>query len=182
MSRNYKFHNPDGLYFITFTVVEWLDVFTRRQYKDVLVDSLKFCQERKGLVLFCWCLMTNHIHIIARTESENSLSDILRDLKKYTSRMIIKSIIENPRESRKDLFLNTFREAGRKNSNNTMYQFWQQDNHPIELWSNKVIDQKMNYIHDNPVVAGFVAKPEEYLYSSAKFFAENQGILKVEML
>ena len=182
MSRSYKFHNPDGIYFISFAVVDWLDVFTRRIYKDVLVDGLKYCQENKGLILFSWCIMTNHIHLIAKAESGTSLSAILRDFKKYTARVIIKAISENPTESRKEILLKSFREAGIKNSNNSRYQFWRQDNRPIELWSNEVMDQKMNYIHNNPVEAGFVDHPEDYSYSSAKFIAEKQGELKVEPL
>jgi REP element-mobilizing transposase RayT len=61
MSRRYKFHNPDGLYFISFAVKDWVDVFTHNEYKDILVDSLNFCQNHKGLELFAWCIMTMFI-------------------------------------------------------------------------------------------------------------------------
>ena len=126
--------------------------------------------------------MTNHVHLIAKADSDDSLSDILRDLKKYTSRMILKAISENPKEGRKEIFLERFEQAGRINSNNRKYQFWRQDNKPIELWSNDVIDQKIDYVHNNPVEAGFVKHPEDYLYSSAKYYIENQGILEIERL
>jgi len=61
MSRNYKFHNPEGIYFISFAVVNWLDVFTRNEYKSILIDSLHYCQQEKGLEVFAWCIMTNHV-------------------------------------------------------------------------------------------------------------------------
>lgn len=70
MSRNYKFHNPEGLYFVSFAVVNWLDVFTRNQYKDILIDSLSFCQKEKGMEIIAWCIMTNHVHLIFRITNE----------------------------------------------------------------------------------------------------------------
>jgi REP element-mobilizing transposase RayT len=85
MSRKYKFHNPEGVYFVSFAVQRWVDVFTRNEYKDILVDNLKFCQENKGLEIFAWCIMTNHVHLIVRAKEGCSLSDILRDYKKFTS-------------------------------------------------------------------------------------------------
>jgi len=82
MSRKYKFHNPEGVYFVSFAVQGWVDVFTRNEYKDILVDNLKFCQENKGLEIFAWCIMTNHVHLIVRAKEGCSLPDILRDYKK----------------------------------------------------------------------------------------------------
>ena len=57
MSRKYKFHNPDGLYFITFAVQGWVDVFTHNEYKDILCDNLTYCQKQKGLEIFAWCIL-----------------------------------------------------------------------------------------------------------------------------
>ncbi len=118
MSRAYKFNKPDGLYFITFATVGWVDVFTRRDYKDIVVDSLRFCQQEKGLLLFAWAIMSNHVHLIAEAAEGFKLQDIMRDFKKYTSKQIIKAIQEHPGESRKEWMLRIFREAGSGNSNN----------------------------------------------------------------
>ena len=136
MSRNYKFHNPEGLYFVSFAVVEWLDVFTRNEYKDILLDSLKFCQQNKGMEILSWCIMTNHIHLVFRSIAEEHPSKILGDFKRFTSKAIVKAIQENPRESRKTFLLNQFKRAAQKSSNVKNYQFWRHDNKPIELWSN----------------------------------------------
>ena len=172
MSRKYKFHNPEGIYFISFAVHGWVDVFTRNDYKNILVDNLKYCQEHKGLEIFAWCIMTNHIHLIIRAGGEILLQDILRDYKKFTSKAIIQAIEENIQESRKDWLLQQFRTS-------EGYRFWRGDNKPIELWSNNVIDQKIDYIHTNPVEEGLVFKPEDYVYSSAADYAGKKGLLDV---
>lgn len=167
MSTKYKFKDNKKLYFVSFATVNWIDVFSRRLYKDIFMESLQFCQEHKGLELYAYCIMSNHVHLIIGSENA-SLSGIVRDLKKYTSYKIIKAIEENQEESRREWILWMFKRAGQRNSNNTHYQFWQQDNHPIELYDHKICRQKLDYIHNNPVVAGIVLSPEEYLYSSAK--------------
>jgi len=182
MSRNYKFHNPDGIYFISFAVVSWLDVFTRRLYKDSLVETFRFCQENKGLIIFSWVIMTNHVHLIIKSDGSNKLPDIVRDLKKFSSKKLVKMFSENPKESRKKIFLEVFKNEGQRNCNNKKYQFWRQDNKPIEIWSNSVIQTKLNYIHNNPVKAGFVQRAEDYLYSSAVNYNGGSGVIEIEIL
>lgn len=177
MSRNYKFHNPGGLYFVSFAVVGWLDVFTRNEYKNILVDSLEFCQKSKGMEIHAWCIMTNHVHLIFRSTEGREPELLLGDFKRFTSRNIIKAIQDNPTESRKEFLLDYFRKAGQQTSNTTNYQFWRHDNKPIELWSNEVIQQKIDYIHNNPVEEGIVFRPEDYKYSSAPDYAGEQGML-----
>ena len=147
-----------------------------------MIDSIQHCQKEKGLRLFAWCIMTNHVHLIAGSHDGFLMENIMRDMKKHTSKKIIKAIDENVKESRKEWMLSIFKRSGEYNSNNTYYQFWHQDNHPIELYSNDVINQKLDYLHNNPVVAGFVEYPEYYLYSSARDYAGEKGLLDVELL
>ena len=154
MSRSYKFHDPGGTYFITFATVEWVDVFTRRAYKDILVESLKHCQEKKGLLLYAWVIMSNHIHLIAAAAEGHAVPDILRDLKKYTATRILKAIAGNGQESRKHWMLSIFAKAGAANPNNTHFQFWRQDNRPVQLTTAAVFEQKLNYLHNNPGTEG----------------------------
>jgi REP element-mobilizing transposase RayT len=180
MSRAYKIHNPEGLYFTSFAPIAIR--ITRIDYRDIILDNLSYCQKEKGLLLYAWCLMTNHIHMIVKVKGGLELTGIIRDFKKFTSQQLIKAIQEHPGESRKEWMLSKFRNAGAYNSNNNEYQFWQQNNKPIELWSVSVIQQKLDYIHMNPVEAGFVEKPEEYLYSSARNFNESKGLLNLEPL
>ncbi|MBK9059760.1 MAG: transposase [Flavobacteriales bacterium] len=180
MSRSYKFHDPEGTYFISFATVEWVDVFTRREYKDMVVESLRHCQEKKGLLLYAWVIMSNHVHLIAAAAGGHALPDILRDLKKFTSSQILKALVENGQESRKAWMLPIFAKAGAANPNNTHYQLWRQDNRPIQLITAEVIIQKLNYLHDNPVVEGYVEQAEDYVYSSAPAIAGKPGLLKLE--
>jgi len=113
--RAYSINNPDGIYFVTFSVVNWIDVFVRQRYKDIIVESLKYCQENKGLEIFGWCLMSSHIHLIIRAKEGYNLSDILRDFKKFTSSRLIKSISDtNEPESRREWMLWMFERAAKK--------------------------------------------------------------------
>ncbi len=178
MSRNYKFHNEEGLYFVSFATVFWIDVFIREIYSEILVDSLKFCIEEKGMELGCWCIMPSHVHLIFRDKNKNP-SKLLKEFKTFTSKKIVKSIEDNMLESRREWMLGLMKNAGEKNSNVTIRQFWQQHNKPIELWSSEVIDQKMNYIHDNPVVSGFVNEPHHWKYSSAIDYSGGKGMLEL---
>jgi REP element-mobilizing transposase RayT len=181
MSRNYKFHDQERPYFVTFSVVRWIDLFTRREYKNIIIDSLKYCIENKGLQLYAWVIMSNHIHLIIGTNNK-PMQDILRDIKRHTSKAIIKAITENIQESRRGWMLWFFEREGKGNPNNEKYQFWQQGNHPIELWSNDVIDQKLDYLHNNPVTAGWVDEPEHYLYSSAKDYSGGKGLIDIILM
>ena len=103
----------------------------------------------------------------------------MRDMKKHTSSALRAAIEQHPGESRKEWMLWMMKRAGTKNSQNSEFQLWQQDNHPIELFDNKILHQKLDYIHYNPVVAGIVDKPEEYLYSSARHYYGLPGLIDI---
>jgi len=182
MSSKYKFHDPDGTYFVTFSVVRWVDVFTRDIYREIILESLKYCQTEKGLQLHAYVIMTNHLHLIISREGKNLLENIMRDFKKFTSSQLIKAIKDNPYESRKEWMLEIFKEEGTKNPNNRYYQFWQQDNHPIELATNRMLDQKLDYLHNNPVEQGFVKKAEDYPWSSIANYIGEKGMIDVEII
>lgn len=182
MSRKYKFYNPKGVYYITFAVVRWIDVFTRNIYRKMLIDSFRYCQNSKGLTIHAYVIMTNHIHMIVSAADGKLLENVMRDMKKFTSSQLIKSIQENDFESRKEWMIKAFMDEGMKNSNNTKFQFWQQDNHPIELTDNEMKDQKLDYIHQNPVKHGFVMKAEDYPWSSIANYMNEEGMIKVELI
>lgn len=104
MSRNYKFHNQDYPYFVTFSIVRWIDVLTRREYKDIIVDSLNYCIEKKGLKLFAWVIMSNHVHLIIGTTGK-PMENIWRDIKRHTSKALTTAISYNTQESRREWML-----------------------------------------------------------------------------
>jgi putative transposase len=181
MSRKYKMLNPEGMYFISFATVNWIDVFIREVYFEVMVESLNYCINNKGMVIYCYCIMPSHVHLIF-SDRDNNPSKLLKEMKTFTSKELRKTIEANPTESRKRWMLKMMKEAGAINSNVKEYQFWQQNNHPIELWSNRIIDQKVNYIHNNPVKAGFVDEPHHWKYSSAKDYAGIKSNIEVTLI
>ena len=159
-----------------------MDVFSKDEYRKILIDSLIYCQKEKGLVLNAYVIISNHIHLICYTKEPFLLSDFVRDFKKFTSKAIIESIQSNTSESRKEWMLRLFTYFAKFNKNNKNYQFWQQDNHPIELQSPKWINQKLAYIHLNPVRNGLVLKAEDYLYSSTGTYVGLEGFIEIELL
>ena len=182
MSSKYKVGEDAIPHFVTFSVVGWIDVFSREQYKELFLESLKYCQEKKGMVLHAWVIMTNHVHLII-SSIFNKLEHVVRDLKKFTSKQIIKAIKENNAESRKEWMLNIFSYTGKNNNNNKEFQFWKQDYHPIELDTPEKMKQRLDYLHENPVRGGLVWEPWHYKYSSAiDYYTNEHGLLKVEHL
>ena len=167
-------------YFLTMTVVDWVDVFTRPVYRQIMVNSLRHCITNKGLVVHAWVLMSNHVHLVASAQQGSKLSDILRDMKKYTSKEITDAIKSVP-ESRRDWMLYRFSFAGNFNSKIKDYKFWQEGNEAKEIYSVEFLHQKINYIHNNPVRAEIVAEPHHYLYSSAIDYSGGKGLLPVDI-
>lgn len=177
----YIIREQNGLYFLTMTVVDWMDVFTRKTYRYDIIDSLKYCQENKGLIIYAWCIMSNHIHIICRAKEGSKLSDIIRDFKKFTAKKIIDRIIHEP-ESRREWMVYRFEHNAKYKKQNPKYMFWEKDNHAVLLDTNEMMDQRLNYIHQNPVGAGIVDDPHHYLFSSARDYAGKKGLLNIEFI
>ncbi len=182
MGTEYSIRNQEGMYFLTSTVVEWIDVFSRKIYRDTIIDSFDYCIKNKGLRLHAFVIMTNHVHWIASAKEKLKFSDIVRDLKKHTSKEIVKQIQEYAHESRRDWMLNAFSYSGINHSDNKNHKFWQDDNHAMEIFSEKFFEEKLNYIHNNPVRAGWVNKPEDYIYSSAGDYLGIKGLLDLDLI
>jgi REP element-mobilizing transposase RayT len=180
MSTKYKATEIDTPYFITCTIVDWIDLFSRIEYKNLLVDSLEYCQENKGLTIYGWCLMPSHLHLICSSEKQ-PLSDVIRDFKTHTSKALVKTLKEIP-ESRREWLLEKFEAVASHLKREQKYKVWQTGYHAKEIYSNSFALQKLNYIHNNPVKEGIVFRPEEYLYSSAIDYSGEQGNLKVEFI
>ncbi len=180
MSDKYKILDNQSAYFITMTTVGWGDVFTRNNHKMVIVDSLKYCQEYKGLEIYAWVLMTNHLHMICSAAKGYVLSDILRDLKKFTSKKIVSQIKEEP-ESRREWLLPLLHHCCKHLKREQTYKLWQDGNHAEVICTNKFFDQKLNYIHQNPVEEMIVSNAEDYLFSSARNYADLPNLLDVTL-
>ncbi len=133
-------------------------------------------------MVYAWVIMSNHIHLIASAK-EGNLSAIIRDYKKYTSKRLIEAIEENPQESRKNWLMTMFSNAGAFNRNNDKFQFWQQHSTPKECQTWEFTQQKLDYLHNNPIKAGWVFTADEYLYSSASDYSGRyKGMLPITLL
>ncbi len=153
-------------YFLTFTVTQWVDVFTRTRYCDILINSLRFCQAHKKLEICAYVIMSNHLHLIA-AHPEGQLSGVIRDFKSFTAKQVIRSIKQETGESRRTWLLHMFSYAAKFQQQNPQYLFWQKTSHPTELYNATIFQQKVDYIHQNPVKAGYVSEAHHWYYSSA---------------
>ena len=172
--QNIKYN---GSYFLTLTVESWVDVFTRKNHKDVIIESLHYCIKEKGLNVYAYCLMPNHLHLIANCDEPYQLKDVIRDFKKFTSKKILNQIINEP-ESRREWMLEIFSSKANASSKHKNFKFWQAGNHAIELYNEKFVWDKINYIHQNPVKENYVKNIEDWIYSSATNYLDKFSILK----
>jgi len=176
---SYFIRDQHAVHFLTFTIVDWIDVFTRASYKLEIASSLEYCRQNKGLKLYAFCLMSNHIHLVCQTPEPFQMTNFIRDFKKHTAKIILKKII-NEAESRRNWMLDQFLCAGKYDKRITTYKFWQEGYHAIQLDSNEMIDQKIDYIHQNPVRALIVEQAEDYLFSSARNYSSLVGMIEID--
>ena len=181
MSDKYRIRDKDRAYFLTMTVVGWIDLFTRPSHKLLIVNSLNYAIKNRGLVVFAYCLMPSHLHCICRAEGERTLSEILRDFKTFTSKNLVKQIVEEP-ESRREWLLPYFKEACAHLKRDQHFKVWQDGNMAKEIYSTSFLYEKLDYIHNNPVKDLIVENPEDYMFSSARNYAGLDSHLEVEVL
>ncbi len=175
MRTRYKINDTDQVYFITFTTIEWIPVFTRKSYIDILINSWIFCRNNKGLKLFSYAILDNHLHLVV---SANNLSDIIKDLKRHTAR----EIINLAQKENKTWLLNQFKFHKKTYKANSDYQVWQEGFHPKQITSETMLRQKIEYIHHNPVRTGLVDKAEDWCYSSARNYQDIEAILEIDLV
>jgi REP element-mobilizing transposase RayT len=160
MSTGYQINDQGGLYYLTFQIVDWINILSRQVYRDIVVDNLKYTIEYKGLELYAFVIMFNHVHLIAQSIN-GTLSNTIRDIKKHISRKIIETVQTIP-ESRKEWMLNRFAFNAKQNQRSKNFQVWTQENHAVYLYNLCLIREKL-----------------DYLYSSARFYAGLECVLPV---
>jgi putative transposase len=178
MPKPWTFEKTDDLYFCTDVIVGWQYVFTSPEFFEAIIDSLKYCQAEKHLLLHAYVIMPNHMHTII-SASEGNPSSIMRDFKCYTS----KRISELLNESSNDRLLGYFRTVARNEKRGNNYKIWQSGSHPVMIDSGEFFDQKLDYIHNNPVAKGYVDLPEHWKFSSARnYLLNDHSIIKIDAL
>lgn len=175
MRSTYKVHNPAAVYFVTSSIVNWINIFTSEKYFNIIIEALKFYIEEGKLSIYAYVIMKNHFHLICKSDR---LSETLRLIKSYTAKRIIQELEkENPK------LLNLFKEFKKEYKVNSKYQIWQEGFHPQEMLSEKILKQKIEYTHKNPIEAGYCEIETEWKYSSARFyFSGDTSIIKLERL
>lgn len=179
-AEGYKVRDQYGLYFMTFTVVGWIDLFSRKLYRDIFIKNMMYCREKKGLIVGAYVIMTNHVHVIWQSK-DGKLSDTLRDFKSFCTKEFVKTILSE-NESRESWLMHMFKYYAKYNPQNKDYKIWMSGSHPEEIYSREFLLTKLNYIHQNPVRAGWVKEPEDYIYSSAGDYAGRKGICEIDYL
>jgi putative transposase len=162
-------------YFITCTVVNWIPIFTRKPYFDILIDSLQFCRHRKSLKLYAYVILDNHLHLVV---AGDRLTDIIRDFKSYTAKLLIARL----ERDQKTWVLNQFQYHKQPTKTKSAYQVWQEGFHPQQIVSEEMLQQKIDYLHHNPVRIGVVERPEDWMYSSARDYVGRRGIIGLDAL
>jgi putative transposase len=153
--------NEHKKHFVTFTSIEWIDIFTSFKYYEELLNILKFLMLNKGLEIYGYVFMMNHIHLIIGTKEDSNLSNVVQSFKSFSTKKI-KELLES--DNRKYI-MGLIKTSRYKRSE---FQIWQDYNYPEVIETESFFQSKLNYIHNNPVRKGYVLKPEEWLYSSAR--------------
>jgi REP element-mobilizing transposase RayT len=160
MRSRYVVREPDAPHFVTCTVIEWLPVLTTGTRCELIVESLEFCRRQKGLRIYAWVILDNHLHAIL---SASDLPRVMAEFKSYTARRIIDHLVTD----RCDWLLNQLQHFRLKHKSDSIHQLWQEGYHPQALTTDAATEQKMDYLHQNPVKRGLVAAAEHWRYSSA---------------
>jgi len=181
MSDKYKIFDGDEVYFVTFTITDWIDVLADDKYKMIIIDSVRYCQTNKGLVVYGYCIMPNHVHMIIQATHQFTLSEVLRDLKKFTANTIIKKLTDDNSVEASET-LKKFYEAGKHLTRIKNYKVWKDGNRAKLIYTNKFLWEKLNYIHKNPVEKGLCIEPWDYLFSSATNYTDKKSLLDVVCL
>jgi putative transposase len=175
MRSRYTTRESGVPYFITCTVVKWIPLFTRKPYFDIVMDSLRFCRQYKDLKLYAYIILDNHLHLVIAADK---LTDIIRDFKSYTAKLLIARL----ERDQKMWVLHQFQYHKQPTKTKSAYQVWQEGFHPQQIVSEEMLQQKIDYLHHNPVRIGVVERPEDWIYSSARDYIGRKGIIALDAL
>ena len=169
----YKIFEPTHPHFITCTILHWIPIFTRTQTTDIIFDSLKYLQQTDNLKLYSYVILENHLHLIV---SSDDIGKSMRKFKSYTAREILKLLQENNVKTILDQ-LAFYKKAHKKE---TTYQLWQEGIQPKLIVNDKMMCERINYIHNNPVKRGYIEDAKCWRYSSARDYDGIKGLIDVE--
>lgn len=175
--------DPQACSYITFNTVDWVDIFVRPVYKQIIVDELNCYIVSKGLIVYAWCLMSNHLHLLARNSDPGGLARIEREFKRVTTNKILEAL-EDETDLRKEWMLNRFEQCSHSLKRLEKYQLWQTCSNPSFIDFKQVfkLKEKVLHIHENPVRDRIVDRPEDYVFSSARDYAGEKGLVRTTVI
>jgi putative transposase len=178
MSR-WKIVQGVNLYFVTTTIVAWQDIFNSIPFFESIIESIKYCQKNKGIKLHGYVIMPNHAHYIFSVEEPERLSNIMRDFNRFTSQKITTLL----REMHKLETLKIFQKEALFDMRGNRYKVWQDGFHPTAIDTGEFFQQKLDYLHENPVRKGYVERPEYWSYSSARnYVLDDNTVINVDRI
>jgi REP element-mobilizing transposase RayT len=169
---SYKVYETEHPYFMTCSIVDWLPLFSIPAVAEIVLNSLKFHQEKRDFTLFAYIIMENHIHLIAQSKE---LKKCMRTLKSFTAR----EIVDNLKVEGHDFYLKKLKELKLVHHRDSEFQIWNEGYHPKQIRSDKMMEQKITYIHQNPVKRGYVEEAAHWRYSSYKNYLGKEGLIPV---
>lgn len=183
MKNVISFKEAAGAYFITFNITDWVDVFIKPVYKQIIVHTLNHFIEHKDVVVYGWCLMSNHLHLIIKTGNNSCIREFEKEFKSFTEKKILEFIYTEP-EIRKKWMLERFEKSNHPLGLLKKFCLWQNSSHPIfiDIRNAKALAEHVEYVHKNPVRDRIVSAAEDYLYCSARDYAGMRGLVTVMVL
>jgi putative transposase len=176
MRTRYKALNNESLFFITSTIVDWIPIFTSDKYYNILIDTIKFYQSKNKIQIFAYVFLEEHFHMIVKS---NDFMKTVQLIKMYSA----KEIIRNLKDDKQFLILDKLQANKKVYKTNSEYQVWQEGYKPKEILTEKMLEQKINYIHYNPVKKGYVTEMEKWKYSSAGYYINGEvGVLEIDKI
>ena len=169
----YKIYEPTHPHFITCTILHWIPIFTNKDSVQIVIDSLKYLQKEDNLKIYAYVILENHIHLVA---SSNDIAKSMQKFKSYTAKELLKLL----KTKNITTLLEQFAFYKKRHKKHTEYQIWQEGIQPKLIQTEKMMLQKIEYIHQNPVKRGFVDEAEHWRYSSARDYLGMDGLIEIE--
>jgi REP element-mobilizing transposase RayT len=171
----YKIYEPTHPHFLTCTILHWLPLFTNQESVQIIIDSLTHLQKSDNMTIFSYVILENHLHLVANSDD---ISKTMQKFKSYTAYELLKLLQKKNAQT----LLKQFAFHKKAHKTHTTYQIWEEGFHPKLIQSEKMMMEKINYIHNNPVKRGYVDETIHWRYSSARDYNGTVGLLEVERL
>jgi len=171
----YKIYEPTHPHFITLTVLHWIPLFTRPESVEILINSFKHLQQSDNLKIYSFVILENHLHLVA---SSDNIATTIKKFKSFTAKELLKLLQKNNITTVLEQ-LAFYKKAHKKE---TTYQVWQEGMQPKLIQDEKIMIQKIEYIHNNPVKRGYVDEAQHWRYSSARVYEGSEGMIECEKI